>query len=212
MRALVVLAVLVLAGCTTTSTVPAGSGSGRGTATDLLLAFDASPEAGGDPSCGSRKVTSREVSRPFEPGLQGLAGRWSERWTVDRCGSAIPYVLDFTRDVGGHLDVSMQREEPGDRVVAMPGSTIADPVLQRDTFIFLAQRDLSLSEGACRSRKIVSTEVLEPLAGAEVKDGRPVAGQWVERWTLDQCGAPVRYIVRFVTTRDGTTFTAEREK
>jgi hypothetical protein len=88
---------------------------------------------------------------------------------------------------------------------------LADRTLQRDTLAFLAQRDLSEAgpEARCRARKIVGTEVLVPLEGGHVEGDRPVAGQWVERWTLDRCGASVGYVIRFNTTRKGTTFSAE---
>jgi hypothetical protein len=178
----------------------------------MVLAFDASAEAGGDPRCGNRKVINSEVARPFEPGSQAPAGRWVERWTVDRCGREVPYLVDFLRAQDGHLGVTILREEGADRAV-IPGSTTADRILQRDTVLLLFQKDLSeLEGGACRTRRVTNTEVLQPVEGARVEEGRPVAGQWVERWTLDRCGAPVRYIVRFNTTRTGTTFTTEREK
>src|SRR2546430_1667926 len=98
----------------------------------------------------------------------------------------------------GHLGVNILREEGVERAV-IPGSSIADRVLQRDTFLLLVQKDLSeLEGGPCRTRKVTDTEVLFPVDGAQVEDGRPVAGHWSERWTIDRCGAPVRYIIRFV--------------
>jgi hypothetical protein len=51
-----------------------------------------------------------------------------------------------------------------------------------------------------------------PVDGAEVEDARPVAGRWVERWTLDRCGASVDYVIRFTTTRKGTTFLADPQR
>lgn len=202
---------LLLSGCATAPTdtvVPAR----ERTVTDQVLAFDSSKEAGGDPSCGRRKVASTEVTRPFESGSQGAAGHWSERWTVDRCGRSIPYLVNFMRAPDGHLGVNILREDGLEQAV-IPGSTIADRVLQRDAFLLLVQKDLSeLEGGPCRTRKVTDTEVLFPVDGAQVEEGRPVAGHWAERWTIDRCGAPVRYIVRFVTTRTGTTFTTEREK
>ena len=42
-----------------------------------------------------------------------------------------------------------------------------------------------------------------PLDGSQVEGDRPIAGQWVERWMLDRCGASVGYVIRFkaATTR-----------
>ena len=77
---------------------------------ELLLAPDASKGAGGDPSCRSRSVAAADVLVPVELTPQALAGRWAERWTVNRCGVLVPYVVRFDRAPDGDLDVSMQRE------------------------------------------------------------------------------------------------------
>ncbi|MGH7332963.1 MAG: hypothetical protein ACREKS_09515, partial [Candidatus Rokuibacteriota bacterium] len=169
---------------------------------------------GGDPHCRSRNVSNTEVLIPVELAPQGVSGRWTERWTVDRCGVPVPYVVKFARAPDGDLDVSMQREVSEGEAATVPGDTIADRILQRDTLAFLAQRDLSEAgpEARCRARKVVATEVLAPLEGGQVEGDRPVAGQWVERWTLDRCGASVGYVIRFTTSRKGTTFIAEPQQ
>jgi hypothetical protein len=151
---------------------------------------------------------------PVELASQGVSGRWVERWTVDRCGVAVPYVIKFDRAPDGDLDVSMQREVPDAQAATVHGNTIADHILQRDTLAFLAQRDLweAGPEARCRTRKIVATEVLAPVEGGEVEGARPVGGRWVERWTLDRCGAPIDYVIRFTTTRKGTTFLADPQR
>jgi len=206
-----VLVPLLLAGCAghPSEDVPLAR---ERTVADQVLAFDSSRESGGDPLCGSRKIASREASLPYEQGSQGPAGQWTERWMVDRCGRQVPYLVTYTRAADGHLGVAIMRLEgygPG----VIPGGTIADPTLQLDAFLLLAQKDLSeLEGGPCRGRKVSNTEVVSPLEGRQVEEGRPVAGQWAERWTLDRCGAPITYIIRFTTTRTGTTFSAEREK
>ena len=200
----------LLAGC---ATAPAQPGR-PSTLSDLLLAMDASEKMGGDPRCRARTVSTTEVLVPVELAAQGVSGRWTERWTVDRCGVAVPYVVKFDRARDGDLDVSMQREVSDAEAATVPGTTIADPVLQRDMLAFLAQKDLwdAGPEARCRTRKIVATEVLTPLDGGEVEGSRPVAGRWVERWTLDRCGASVDYVIRFNTTRKGTTFLADPQR
>jgi hypothetical protein len=210
LASLVFLFPLFLTGCAT------GTGdhtplAREKTVADQVLAFDSSKEAGGDSSCRSRKISSTEVTLPFESGSQGAAGYWTERWTVDRCGRLIPYMVSFVRATDGHLGVGILRLEGIERAV-IPGSTIADPTLQRDTFMLLAQKDLSeLEGGPCRTRKVTNTEVVSPLVDGQIDGGKPVGGQWAERWTLDRCGASIHYIIRFVTTRTGTTFITERE-
>ena len=210
LASLVFLFPLCLTGCATGTSDQRPVARER-TVAEQILAFDSSREAGGDTSCRSRKIASTEVTLPFESGSQGSAGYWTERWTVDRCGRQIPYLVSFVRATDGHLGVGILRLEGSEQSV-MPGSTIADRTLQRDTFLLLAQKDISAFEGGpCRMRKVTNTEVVSPLDGGQTDGGKPVAGQWVERWTIDRCGASIPYIVRFVTTRTGTTFSTERE-
>jgi hypothetical protein len=207
---LAVVLLALLGGC---ATAPGQTGR-PATLSDLLLALDASEKMGGDPRCRSRSVSTTEVLVPVELTAQGVSGRWTERWTVDRCGVAVPYVVKFDRAPDGDLDVSIQREATVADTTTVPGNNLADRNLQRDTLAFLSQRDLSAAgpEARCRIRKVVATEVLTPLEGSQVEGDRPVAGQWVERWTLDRCGASVGYVIRFNTTRNGTTFIAEPQK
>ena len=205
---------LLLAGCATLL----GQASRQSSLSDLLLRLDASEKMGGDPTCPNRSVSTTEVVGAVEQGSQGVSSRWTERWTVDRCGSRIPYHVKFARSPEGNLDVTMQLERPEGEPGTVPGKTIADPVLQRDTLGFLAQRDFwaagaeaARALSACQARKVLDTELVEPLEGARMQDGRPTEGKWAERWTLDRCGTPVRYVVRFSTTQKGTTFGVERE-
>jgi hypothetical protein len=209
-RPLAVVLLALLGGC---ATAPGQTGR-PSNLSDLLLALDASEKMGGDPRCRSRSLSATEVVVPVELTAQGVSGRWTERWTVDRCGMAVPYVVKFDRAPDGDLDVSMQREVSEAETTTVPGDTLADRILQRDTLAFLSQRDLSAAgpEARCRIRKVVATEVLTPLEGGQVEGDRPVAGQWVERWTLDRCGASVGYVIRFNTTHKGTTFIAEPQK
>jgi len=204
-----VLLLLSFAGCATAPAIQKPS-----TLSELLLAMDASERVGGDPRCHNRSISSTEVVVPVELAAQGVSGRWTERWTVDRCGVVVPYIVKFDRAPDGDLDVSMQRETSDGEAATVPGATIADPVLQRDTLAFLTQRDLFEAgpEARCRTRKVVGTELLAPLEDGEVENGRAVAGKWVERWALDRCGASVAYVVRFSTTRTGTSFVAEPQR
>jgi len=206
---LLLVLLFLLGGCTTFP----GQTQRQAPLSDLLLTLDSSEKMGGDPHCHSRRVSTTEVVGAVEQGSQGVSGRWTERWTVDRCGSLVPYLVKFARAADGDLDVTMQLETPPGEPATVPGTTIADPILQRDALGFLAQRDFSAAgaEGTCDARKVIDTEVLQPLQGAAVKGERPIGGQWVERWTLDRCGMPVRYVVRFSTTQKGTTFTVEHE-
>ena len=205
-----ILLLFFLGGCATAPGPPARPS----TLSDLLLALDASEEAGGDPRCRTRSVAATDVLVPVELTPQGLVGRWAERWTVNRCGVLVPYVVKFDRAADGDLDVSMQPEVSEGAAGRVPGATLADAILQRDTLAFLAQRDLVEAgpEARCSARKVIATEVLVALEGGQLEGDWPIGGHWVERWTLDRCGAAVHYVVRFTTTRKGTTFVAEPQR
>ena len=160
-----------------------------------------------------------------------MSTRWTERWTVDRCGSPVPYLVKFARAADGDLDVTMELETLAIETTTVPGTTIADLILQRDALGFVSQRDFSAAgpDSTCDGRKVLNTEIVQPLEGAALEGERPIGGQWVERWTLrrlhsgvrsaaprsaqpdDRCGMPVHYLVRFTTTPKGTTFTVEQE-
>jgi hypothetical protein len=234
---LLLLSLLVLlVGCTSLSRQAKREAS----LSELLLTLDSTEKMGGDPRCLDRRISTTEVLGAVERGSQGVSSRWTERWTVNRCGSLIPYLVKFARAPEGDLDVTMQLETPLGEPGTVPGATLADPILQRDVLGFLAQRDFSVlgAEGTCDARKVIDTEILQPLEGAAVEGDRPIGGQWVERWTLvrewfgfsartdetqaakrpkkpdpgrDRCGMLVRYVVRFSTTPKGTTFTVETE-
>jgi len=210
-RAGLLFLIVLVAGCAT-GQEGTDSTTRERTISDQVLAFDASRQAGGDASCKSRKVISMSITRPLQPGSQPPAGQWTERWTVDRCGATVPYDVHYLRAPDGHLGVTIVRDSGTGKTV-LDGNTMTDPILQRDTVVLLTQKDLSETEGAlCRTRRVTNTELLNAVVGGQVEDGRAVAGQWVERWTLDRCGASVRYIIHFTTTKAGTTFTADREK
>ena len=121
-----VLAVGLLAFLGGCATGPAGPDH-PSTLSDLLLAMDASEKMGGDARCRNRTVSTTEVLVPVELTTQGVSGRWTERWTVDRCGVSVPYVVKFDRARDGDLDVSMQREVADAEAATVPGDTLADP-------------------------------------------------------------------------------------
>jgi hypothetical protein len=83
---LAVVLLSLLGGC---ATAPGQTGR-PSTLSDLLLALDASERMGGDPHCRSRSVSTTEVLVPVELASQGVSGRWTERWTVNRCGVPVP--------------------------------------------------------------------------------------------------------------------------
>jgi len=70
----------------------------------MLIAQKDLSELEGGP-CRTRRVTNTELVSPLE-GRQveagrAVAGEWAERWTLDRCGTPIPYIIHFVTNRGG---------------------------------------------------------------------------------------------------------------
>jgi len=96
------------------------------------------------------------------------------------------------------------RSSVKDKVEPMPGETLGELTLQRDTAqtIFAFEKALAPD---CAAPKVVDTKVVEKLSGVEVKDGRPVGGKWSERWVVDRCGTQVTYGVSYEADPKGGT-------
>jgi len=79
----------------------------------------------------------------------------------------------------------------------LPGSSLANAVLQRDVAQQIAMLEMIFGEG-CKKSKIIDTEVIEPPATLNVDP-------WVERWTVDRCGTRVHYRVELTPSKGGGT-------
>lgn len=55
----------------------------------------------GDEGCQSRKVVNTEVVEPLVTGGAQFRGKWSEQWTLDRCGKRVYYSIEFTTGQAG---------------------------------------------------------------------------------------------------------------
>jgi hypothetical protein len=79
----------------------------------------------------------------------------------------------------------------------LPGVSLASAVLQSDV-----ARNIDLLESVfgagCKSARVVNTEVMEPPKRINVDP-------WVERWTVDRCGASVHYRVELKPSKHGGT-------
>jgi len=79
----------------------------------------------------------------------------------------------------------------------LPGASLADPVLQSDVAQNIHRLESVFGAG-CRSARVINTEVIEPPARINVDP-------WVERWTVDRCGASVHYRVELNPSKHGGT-------
>jgi len=98
----ILMVTLFLASCATMK-LPGQSGA------SYLLQRDASQfvmllESSADNTCKQSKIVNTEIiDYPKNPGKDP----WTERWTVDRCGSLVYYKVKFTPSSGGGTDFSV---------------------------------------------------------------------------------------------------------
>ena len=119
--------------------------------------------------------------------------------------------LDQPDDVDaivGSLRVALFAAKDGSEEV--PGQTLGGPSLRRDTVRTILESEKVLAAD-CASPKVVDTKVVQELANAAVKDGRPVTGDWSESWLVDRCGTQVTYGVSYKTDPKGGTFIAIKQ-
>ncbi len=88
----------------------------------------------------------------------------------------------------------------------LPGETLTLSLLQRDALNTIMMLDRAFFDDICHHRKVVNTEVIEPPKDVRVEGGRPLQGNWAERWTLDRCGTLVSYRIEFTFDGKGGTY------
>jgi hypothetical protein len=89
-------------------------------------------------------------------------------------------------------------------VETLPGTTTADPVLQRDAMT-AATAAASAAAPECRQVRPRSAE----FDGTDSEPEAPRRTQpWTESWTFEACGRVFAVPMRFAPTARGTSFTA----
>jgi len=85
--------------------------------------------------------------------------------------------------------------------------SLAGPALQKETLGMILFTDDALSNGVkCSDRRIIKKEVV-------LAPGQGAPGSWTERWTLERCGAMLRYRVDYTTGKKGKAyFTVKKER
>ena len=115
---------------------------------------------------------------PIKPG----AVSWIERYTV-ACQPAA--LRNFLAIVEGEARM----------IEMLPGQTLADPALQRDSLVGVKASAIPANPKDCNRSIVTDTKVTTPMSG----------GLWQERWSLDQCGARADVDVTFTNSPRGGT-------
>jgi hypothetical protein len=94
--------VLALVACATVSGKTRASARVQSDVMDVIQVL----ETASGPSCDERKLTKTEVVK------RATADDYSavERWTIDRCGKLIGYLVTFKRGANGGVDFSVRPE------------------------------------------------------------------------------------------------------
>jgi hypothetical protein len=142
------------------------------------------------------------IEQPVAFGGNGQpnAGQWRQSFPVTGCGDPVTLSIFF-------------RAEPDGKIlsfIGVPGSTIATPVSQRDTLLYVrAAAGLVVKD--CKYMPVKNTRFEGyGLRNPRTEDPGPAAARrpWWETWTLAACGRMVDVPVDFVPDQTGTQITA----
>jgi hypothetical protein len=133
----------------------------------------------------------------FDRGGKLVDGAWKQVVDEEGCGvRRILNVLVFAQGQSASV-------EP-----LLPGTTRADPILQRDAVKFAVQAAATVSEGRevnCQIGYVADTEFIEQesvtLEGAK-------GPSWRELWTLVSCAHKMQIPVHFIPDSTGTSISA----
>ena len=128
----------------------------------------------------------------FDKAGKPVSGNWRVITRLSGCGQARMFSLFYAFAPNGQMV----------RLGMLPGSTAADPILQRDALLYASTAMGKLTPPGCKDFKYLDTafEAFGP-AGANVPAGRD-ARSWTEKWRIKACG--VEGIVKLYFTPDAT--------
>lgn len=143
-------------------------------------------------SAGSQVSVLRRVS--FNEGYP-VAGTWKQSFPVSGCGNDTVINIFFSGQPTGKI-VSL---------TGVPGTTHADPVLQRDAYRYVAIAAQRLAAG-CAALHVRDTRYGGPAVPTRPPVGGSAVGQpWEETWFVAACGQVIAVPVTFVPDATGTT-------
>lgn len=99
---------------------------------------------------------------------------------------------------GGNIDSALD----GLFVFPLPGGTLGDVTLQRDTLVTMAML-IMIDAPGCYDLHVTWTEVVPGALNAVDDQGNVDPNAWRERWTVSHCGAQSAYSVIYTHHSDG---------
>ncbi len=139
----------------------------------------------------------------FDANGKPIQGAWAEQIGVSGCGaSATLNVLTLVGSDGSLKHASL-----------LPGMTMTDPVLQRDSLQYVRSALLPVIGKDCQNLRIVDTRFLG-FAGAAQPDA--VAGRekrpWNEEWTVRGCDAAAAVTIHYMPNSKGTAISTSPQE
>ena len=136
----------------------------------------------------------------FDANGNPTVGAWVLRLDTEGCPHSVRLNL-----------LTMVQPGQGARLLSLlPGSTRAEPALQRDALPFAGNGTVALRPKDCTAIRVIDTEFNgfegTPLANAKPgRDPRP----WKETWTVVACEVRIAVVIRFIPDATGTTISVK---
>jgi hypothetical protein len=150
------------------------------------------------PDCGNPRLAGANVLVHVPPKFDAsgtpISGSWQVMMRLEGCGQSKIFNVLYKAGPNGQIA----------RTGTLPGTSIADPVLQKDGLMYAQMAMVGVVPADCKKYLYLDTafEAFETnLVGAR---GRP----WTERWTVRGCGVDAVVRMHFTPNATGTQITA----
>jgi hypothetical protein len=157
----------------------------------------------------AQEKTGTIVLTPVHMGTDGIPkdGKWKSSVLVNGCGKE--RIVNAFFVVGGDSKVHF--------ILTYPGTTLADPTLQRDTVMYVLMAAMTKSMD-CKKQTVINTRFVsfgeaseQSKTAAAIQQAVPAGGEMREVWAVDACGKFLEVTVRFLKNAAGTTISASNK-
>ncbi len=158
------------------------------------------------PECAApelKKMNVAVIEAPiFDTAGNPTRGAWKMVGTLEGCGQSKVMNLRYWFGPEGRLMMS----------TTLPGTTHADPLLQKDALLHAQIAMVGLAPKDCKESAVIDTRFLR--YGETIPNARPgfETRAWEEEWTLKACGVVGAVAIQFIPDATGTTISAEMTK
>ena len=138
------------------------------------------------------------VPPEFDASGRPVVGQWQVMLRVKGCGQTKTFNIFYSVGPEGQLT----------RLGMLPGTTAADPWLQRDALKYAQMAMLKLTPAGCDELVFVDT-AFEALKRAPARGRDPA---WTEKWTIRACSVEAVVRMHFTPDATGTQITVKTEE